>query len=230
MSDLATSSAFSLATPPASAATNTTTTTSEATLSSDFETFLKMLTAQARYQDPLEPLDSTEYASQLAQFSMVEQQVLTNENLGIVQTQIAMTNMELLSGMIGLEARSDAGAYYDGQPISITPNPAAASDTVYLVVYNSQGMEVDRRVLPVSAEPVNWNGVTRDGIPLPEGQYRFHVESWADDEKLLDEAALTYSEIEEAQALDGRTVVILKGGIQVDSSAITGLRQPPDDT
>ena len=52
-----------------------------AVLSSDFETFLQMLTAQARYQDPLEPIDSSEYASQLAQFSMVEQQVLSNDLL-----------------------------------------------------------------------------------------------------------------------------------------------------
>ena len=52
-----------------------------ATLSSDFETFIRMLTAQARYQDPLEPLDSSQYATQLAQFSMVEQQVLANDRL-----------------------------------------------------------------------------------------------------------------------------------------------------
>lgn len=48
-------------------------------LSSDFEVFLQMLTAQAEYQDPLEPIDSSEYAAQLAQFSMVEQQVMTND-------------------------------------------------------------------------------------------------------------------------------------------------------
>ena len=53
----------------------------QSALTSDFDTFLKMLTAQAKYQDPLEPLDSTEYAAQLAQFSMVEQQVQTNEQL-----------------------------------------------------------------------------------------------------------------------------------------------------
>ncbi len=40
----------------------------KAVLSSDFETFIKMLTTQAKYQDPLEPLDSSEYAAQLAQF------------------------------------------------------------------------------------------------------------------------------------------------------------------
>lgn len=56
-------------------------------LASDFETFLKMLTAQARYQDPLEPIDLTEYASQLAQFSMVEQQVKTNDMLSALSGQ-----------------------------------------------------------------------------------------------------------------------------------------------
>ncbi|WP_367648781.1 flagellar hook capping FlgD N-terminal domain-containing protein [Ruegeria arenilitoris] len=50
-------------------------------LASDFVTFLKMLTIQARNQDPLKPLDASEYASQLAQFSMVEQQVQTNDLL-----------------------------------------------------------------------------------------------------------------------------------------------------
>ncbi|MBB97786.1 MAG: flagellar basal body rod modification protein [Rhodobacteraceae bacterium] len=229
MSDLATASAYSLANAPASAASNTTTTTSEATLSSDFETFLKMLTAQAMYQDPLEPLDSSEYASQLAQFSMVEQQVLTNENLGIVQAQVAMTNMELLSGMIGLEARSFAGAYYDGTPITVTPNPAAAADTVYLAVYNEDGQEVDRRILPVSADPIEWSGTNSNGDPLPDGHYTFNVESWAEDEKLLDEPAATYSQILEAQSLNGQTVVIIKGGTAIATAAITGLREVPED-
>ena len=53
--------------------------TTSAVLSSDFEVFLQMLTAQAKYQDPLEPIDNSEYAAQLAQFSMVEQQVTTND-------------------------------------------------------------------------------------------------------------------------------------------------------
>lgn len=226
MSDLATASAFSLASAPKTASENTSTTTTEATLSSDFETFLKMLTAQARYQDPLEPLDSNEYAAQLAQFSMVEQQVLTNENLGIVQTQIAMTNMELLSGLIGLEVRSFAGAYFDGTPITVTPNPAAGSDKVFLAVYDDAGDEVDRQLIPVSADPITWDGVTAGGTRLADGQYTFKVESWAEDEKILDEAAATYALVEEAQSLAGRTVVIVKGGQVVDTEAITGLRRP----
>ena len=53
--------------------------------SSDFTTFLKLLTAQLRNQDPLKPLDSTEFVAQLATFSSVEQQVKTNDTLATIQ-------------------------------------------------------------------------------------------------------------------------------------------------
>ena len=46
---------------------------SAAAESSDFETFLKMLTVQMQNQDPLNPVESTDYAVQLATFSGVEQ-------------------------------------------------------------------------------------------------------------------------------------------------------------
>ena len=51
--------------------------TTEAVISSDFETFLRMLTVQLENQDPLDPTDSADYAMQLATFSGVEQQVLS---------------------------------------------------------------------------------------------------------------------------------------------------------
>ena len=47
----------------------------------DFETFLKILTAQIQNQDPINPIDSSDYATQLATFSSVEQQVLANSHL-----------------------------------------------------------------------------------------------------------------------------------------------------
>ena len=56
-------------------------TTPSGQISSDFETFLKMLTVQMKNQDPLNPVESTDYATQLATFSGVEQAVLTNDLL-----------------------------------------------------------------------------------------------------------------------------------------------------
>ena len=83
-------------------------------LSSDFETFLKMLTAQAQYQDPLEPIDSTQYASQLAQFSAVEQQVLSNDLLTALVGQMGGSDLSRLAGWVGMEARSDAPVMFYG--------------------------------------------------------------------------------------------------------------------
>ena len=55
-------------------AANSQSTAAKAMINSDFETFLKMLTAQMENQDPLNPIESSDYAVQLATFSGVEQQ------------------------------------------------------------------------------------------------------------------------------------------------------------
>ena len=56
-------------------------TNDRATLSSNYDTFLVLLTAQLQNQDPLAPMDSTQFTQQLVQFSQVEQQIRTNEQL-----------------------------------------------------------------------------------------------------------------------------------------------------
>ena len=57
---------------------------SAAAAAADFETFLSLLTTQLRNQDPLKPLDSTEFVAQLASFSAVEQQINTNAKLDAI--------------------------------------------------------------------------------------------------------------------------------------------------
>ena len=195
-------------------------------LSSDFDTFLKMLTAQARYQDPLDPVDSTQYASQLAQFSMVEQQVVTNDALAALASQLGGSDISTLASWVGMEARAIAPAYFDGSPITISPNPASVADRVELVVYDDNGDVVQRNVIPVSAEPVEWAGVDGDGNPLPEGSYSFLVESYSGDELILNEPAEVYGRVTEAQVLNGDIVLILEGGQAILSTSVTGLRDP----
>ena len=55
--------------------------TSRASLVSNFETFLQLLTAQLKNQDPLSPVDSNQFTAQLTQMAGVEQQLLTNDLL-----------------------------------------------------------------------------------------------------------------------------------------------------
>lgn len=195
-------------------------------LSSDFETFLKMLTAQARYQDPLEPLDSSEYAAQLAQFSTVEQQVMTNDLLNAMMSQLASSNMAQLSGWIGMEARTTSGAYFDGAPVTVVPNPASAAEEVDLIVLDAAGQEVQRKQLPVSSDPVQWAGVQQDGTPFAEGVYSFKVESRTNGKVVSTTEAEAYSRVTEVRMQGTGTVLILEGGTEVPASAVAALRQP----
>jgi len=221
--------ALGTAAPAAAAASATTstytgTTATQQALSSDFETFLKMLTAQAKYQDPLEPIESSEYAAQLAQFSMVEQQVQTNDVLAALFSKTGETNMALLAGLVGMEARALAPAYFDGTPITVQPNPAAISDQVFLVVYDEDGTEVQRESVPLSAEPIEWAGVDSEGEALPTGAYSFIIESVKDGEVILSEHAEVYGRVAEAQVQNGEVILILEGGVAVLSSSVTALR------
>lgn len=60
------------------------------------DAFLKLLTSQLKYQDPLNPTDSTQFTAQLAQFSSLEQ--LTNISDGI--TQLLAFQDSLNNGMV----------------------------------------------------------------------------------------------------------------------------------
>ncbi|PWL17304.1 flagellar basal body rod modification protein [Falsochrobactrum shanghaiense] len=85
------------------ATTNTTADTSGASAAAakanvDYDSFLKLLVAQMKNQDPTEPMDATQYVAQLATFSNVEQSVQINSKL---ETLIANSSLTQAEGWIG---------------------------------------------------------------------------------------------------------------------------------
>jgi flagellar basal-body rod modification protein FlgD len=86
--------------------TNNTTpkTTGASTL--DYNSFLKLLTAQMQYQDPTKPTDATQFVSQLASFSNVEQGIKTNQKLDALVTEFALSQAD---GIIGKTVTSADG-------------------------------------------------------------------------------------------------------------------------
>lgn len=214
-------------TPAAPPTTPTATSASgSSALSSDFDTFLTMLAVQMQNQDPLNPVESTDFAVQLATFSTVEQQVLTNELLTALSGQIALGNVAEMAGWVGKEIRAPMPAYFDGSPITIAPNPAAIADTVELVVTNADGIEVQRLAIPVSAEPVEWAGVGQDGEPMPPGIYSFEVVSYAGSEVILQETADVYATVNEVRSEGGELILVTDGGVAVPAGLVGALRNP----
>jgi flagellar basal-body rod modification protein FlgD len=195
-----------------------------AALASDFETFLKMLTAQARFQDPLEPIDSSEYAAQLAQFSMVEQQVLTNDLLAQLDAQFGANGIGQVAGWIGMEALTSAPVAFDGKPVTVQPKIENGADEAYLVVYDDTNAEVQRQKIPTDGAPVEWLGLADDGFEIAGGTYRFTTESVAGGQTIATAPAEAYGRINEVRRQGSDSVLVLAGGATVTSDQITALR------
>lgn len=200
--------------------------TNSAVLSSDFEVFLQMLTAQAEYQDPLEPIDNSEYAAQLAQFSMVEQQVTTNDLIQQMLSALGANDMASAANWIGMEALVQGPAQFDGSPVTIAPNPPITADEVALIVTNAQGTEVQRQSMPLGATPFEWNGRSVDGSMLEPGEYSFEIESKSNGEVLVVDPAMVYSRVTEARVDSGETLLALDSGYLIAATNVLGLREP----
>lgn len=195
-------------------------------INSDFQTFLKMLTAQIQNQDPLNPTPSDEFAVQLATFSAVEQQVLTNDLLKSLGTQFATMGMAEFAGWVGMEGRAAVPALFRGAPITLSPNPSASADRAELVVRDAYGREVERLAVPVSAEPLQWSGRNGTGQAYPAGVYSFELVSFAGGVPVASSTVETYGEIVEARGEGGQTLLVFESGASVPASEISALRRP----
>jgi flagellar basal-body rod modification protein FlgD len=196
----------------------------QSALTSDFQTFIKMLTAQAENQDPLNPMDSAEYASQLASFSSVEQQVKTNDLLAGLAAQMGSSNLAQLSNWVGMDARSAASVRFEGDPVILHPLPARLADEAYLVVSDEIGQEVQRLAVALDGKPIEWAGVSANGSALPAGSYRFEVENYAQGALLGNSPVESYQRVEEAQMIDGQIILLLQGGGAISPEDVIGLR------
>lgn len=193
-------------------------------INSDFQTFLAMLTAQMDNQDPLDPMDSSDFATQLATFSGVEQQVRTNDLLTGLQQTMARGSMSQMADWIGMDARAEMPMAFQGAPLTLFAPTNLLADRMELVVTDANGAELQRVHVPSSETPFEWAGVTTDGSPLPEAIYGFHVEYFRDDEAFDMQQAQGYAQIEEAQILNGEVWLSLPGGVQIRSGLVNAVR------
>jgi len=210
--------------PPASGST-TFGQTGVAATSGDFETFLKMLTVQMENQDPLNPVDSSDYAVQLATFSGVEQQVRTNQLLEALTQGMTSGGIGDAVGWIGKEARAPVAASFDGVPISLTTSTDSAADRAELRVTDAAGQVVDQQAIPLGDRTTLWAGTLPGGGPMLPGQYHFDVVNYKGEEVVSEHPAETYGRVTEVQMRPTGPVAIFAGGEEVPLSDITAIRE-----
>lgn len=196
-------------------------------LSSDFETFLKMLTTQMQNQDPLNPIESSDFAVQLATFSGVEQQVRSNDLLESLLGQQSVSALSQVSNWVGMEARAPVAAGFDGStPVTYYTDPPGGSDQATLTVKNDAGIVVSSSAIAVSAGPQTWSGTDQSGARLPAGSYTFSVEYRGGGEWIETKKAEVYAPVTEVRMTDGAPGVVFASGDELPAAEIRAVRAP----
>jgi flagellar basal-body rod modification protein FlgD len=191
----------------------------------DYETFLRMLTVQMQNQDPLNPIESDDYAVQLATFSGVEQQTRTNALLEQLLAGMNLAGLSDLAAAVGQEALSTAPVAFDGAtPVALRPDPVAGADRAVLVVRDAQGQVVAREDMAAGATAHTWTGRGITGAPLPAGRYSFSAEAQAADQVIAANPVPAYARIEEVRSTASGVALVLQGGVLLPADALLALR------
>lgn len=193
-------------------------------ISSDFETFLTMLTAQLENQDPLNPVESTDYAVQLATFSGVEQQVQTNTLLTELKDAISAMGSANQSGIMGLsdwvgmDVVTQSSVYFTGAPITIAPEPDASAAYSGVEVRNSDGEVVHLSYPEITGQPIEWTGLNADGNPIASGVYTFHAVHYDSMGNGSEAQVDVLGEVVEARLEGGEVVLLLDSGATMNAA------------
>ncbi|UUP16830.1 flagellar hook assembly protein FlgD [Nitratireductor thuwali] len=100
----------------------------------DYQSFLKLLVAEMKNQDPTSPMESTDYVAQLATFSQVEQSVQINSKLDQI---LQASSLSQASGLIGRQITSA-----DESQTGIVKEVRLFSDGVVAVLENGEKVVV----------------------------------------------------------------------------------------
>lgn len=149
-------------------------------LAQNFDNFLRLLTTQMSNQDPLAPLDATEFIAQLAQFTGVEQAINTNVKLAELialqksgQAAVAVSYLGTTIEARGNTARLEAGKAEWSYTL------AGNSVKTTIKILNDEGRTV--RTLPgattAGQHELLWDGLDDNGIPQFAGLYSIAIDA-----------------------------------------------------
>ena len=148
--------------------------------SADFNLFLKLLTTQMQNQDPLNPMDSTQYTQQLAQYSQVEQSTQQTSLLRDILSRLSTSDMAQASTFIGRQAAFDTNVAGLGSKSAEwsyqLPHSAA---TITATIKDSTGRVMMTKELDPSRSTGSfaWDGSLVTGGVAPHGAYSLSLEA-----------------------------------------------------
>ncbi|HEY8948026.1 MAG TPA: flagellar hook assembly protein FlgD [Rhizomicrobium sp.] len=215
--------------PPATTGTNSTGTSSQNSaltdLSGNFDTFLTLLTTQLQNQDPMNPMDSDQFTQELVQFSGVEQQINTNDNL---KTLISLQQGSASNNAINYLGKSitvtdGSGQLSDGEAHwSYALGSAAASTTITVTDSNGKVVYTGKGETGSGQHDFDWDGKDNSGNQLDDGTYKVSVSALASDGSSIDSAVASKGVVTEVN-FTGSEPYLMIGSMAVPVSAVSAV-------
>lgn len=201
--------------------------TNGTSLAETFDTFLTLLTTQLQYQDPLDPMDTNEFTSQLVEFSGVEQAITTNKKLDqlvALQTDLQLNNAV---GYIGKTVAADGIVLMlqDGES-TITYDLGANAAQANILIIDELGNTV-RTIAGDTTfghHEVVWDGLDDDGDPLPDGLYGFLVTAIDGDNQPVPLVQGIAGQVTGAKLVDGEVVLEI-GELEIALTDVLAIQQ-----
>lgn len=201
-------------------------------LAESFDTFLVMLTTQLKHQDPLSPMDSTQFTNQLVQFANVEQQINANANLesliGLNQMNQQVSainyigrNIEAATGLVPVQGGKAAFSY----------TLAEEARSVSVVVKDMTGKIVN--TLPGQGEAgrheMTWDGKDAEGRQLDDGAYVLEVVANSAENEPVDSVTTVYGRVTDVSS-DGTETLVNMNGVVVPLDWVLTVRDAAAQT
>ncbi|ONG55270.1 hypothetical protein BKE38_09300 [Pseudoroseomonas deserti] len=200
-------------------------------LAGDMQSFLVLLTTQLQNQDPTNPTDSTQFTTQLAQFSAVEQQIATNAHLETLLSLQQSSSMLSATSLVGrnVEINSETMVLQDGETQSLklpALSGAGGASTAVVSIANASGTTVRTAVVALGSDPASWNwdGTDTNGRALADGKYTVTVTGA--DSKGASTGSLTSTltgAVTSVTRTDGNPTLTI-GGLTVSMDKLVGLQ------
>jgi flagellar basal-body rod modification protein FlgD len=193
------------------------------------DAFLKMLIAQVKHQDPLNPMEGSDFSAQLAQFSSLEQLFNMNDSLETIASSLGSGNEENILDYIGKEVLSKSdqlklkeGLLTGGVFTLESPSQMMVS------IYDEVGREVVTLYpgqLPAGTHQIDWNGYDSTGGLAADGTYRFELTA-IDENGIYSPVKAAASGVVTGVSYEDGTAYLEIDGKRVDPATVVKVKQP----
>ena len=197
-------------------------------LASNFNDFLTLLTTQLQNQDPLDPIDASQFTTQLVQFAGVEQAIGQNARLDEILSAAGASQAVGAVAFIGsdIEAFGDT-AILSGGTVEYAYNLPSDAKTVNVTIKNADG-DVVRTLtgnLAAGHHNITWDGRNDQGVLQPDGKYTLSVTASSVNDESLNVITSIFGTVGGITVKDGALVLDL-GGHTVKIGDVVSVKKP----